>query len=584
MTEFSADEFAADFREEALAHLQQITRLLLDVERDGVTPESVDGLFRSFHTLKGLCGMVGLERAATLSHEAESLLTRVRRGQHPLSGERVDRLLDAARALQDIIEHREASVLSQVLSQLTEAERAGLGDAVVSLCTFTPTPERAARNVNVASVRERLGQAARIVRAMPLQEGGQVRFAFLLAGHAAPDPTLFPELEWVPVARSEAPRQPTSTAVRVDIPRLDEVMRMVGALMHTRARLELINQEVRDDRLEELVARMSRQLRGMREAVTRLRLVPLGDVLSRLELVVRDVSRERGVQVRLLLEGEEVQVDKLLVERLADPLLHLARNALTHGLETTDVRRAEGKPESGTLSVVARREGESLCVRVEDDGRGIDRQQVTERARGLGLPAPVTTTDLLDLLCRPGFSTRPQADLGAGRGVGLDVVAQAIRALGGRLSLETEPGRMTAFMVKVPLSLVIVDVLLVEVGAEIYAVPRPEVDRVIEIEAVLLVEGGTLVQDGARARPLLRVGDLFGVDGGAPRYGVVSDRGPVLGVDRLLGMQEVVVQTLTDPLVARPGLAGTTELGSGRLVLILDVPALVRDALRGAAA
>ncbi|HEY4003409.1 MAG TPA: chemotaxis protein CheA [Candidatus Xenobia bacterium] len=632
MTDFGTHEFAADFLEEADQHVGILIHELLAIEQRGHGRESVDVLFRSFHTMKGLCGMVGLQTATELSHQAESVLTRVRRHQLDMSTEVVDTLLSVAQAIEqqvqawrtpgqsapvvDALLERLAGLLqdapadlpqlaASLARSLTAENREEIGGrlkqgAVLSVCTFTPSAERAAGQITVNSVRQELALHAFIAKAVPLASGAGVTFAFLLLSVQPLEPSQFPAVTWHPGVTagelglegpSVADSPPVSrhvTSVRVDIPRLDELMHLTGELVTSRYRLEAWRDQGNDG-LNETLNRLGRQVKALREAVTRLRLVPVAEVFSRMPLTVRDLARSLNTQVDLRVEGESAQVDKALVERLLDPLLHLVRNAVSHGLEPAADRVAAGKAATGTVLLNADSTRDTLLIRVHDDGRGLDRPAIARRARQLGWWTDSEEPDLpavLAILCRPGFSTRTGADLGAGRGVGLDVVLQSVRAMGGTLSVETVPGQSTTFTLKLPLSLAIMDAMLVESGRELYAVPRSEVETVVEMQRhdIVTAPEGQLVPFLKGAVPLFSLARLFDIPGGdsMPRfYALLSGeagRLSALAVDRLVGMQEVVVRSLADPLLAQPGLAGVTELGSGRTALLLNMADLIRYA------
>jgi two-component system chemotaxis sensor kinase CheA len=289
----------------------------------------------------------------------------------------------------------------------------------------------------------------------------------------------------------------------------------------------------------------------------------------------------------LVIRGESQEIDKSLVERLLDPLLRLVRNAVVHGIEPPQERVAAGKPPQGRLILWAQPEGERVLISVEDDGRGVDLQSVTARARAEGwISADQELSDelVLEWLCRPGFSTLEEADLSAGRGVGMDVVREVINAVGGNLWMKTQPGQGTIFTMQLPLTLMIIEALLVEVGSERYAVPQAAVERVIEIDPrqVVQVGRGELLSYRSGSLPLLRMSKFLRLpttDSTQERIALVCGHdGSRVGlvVDRVVGMQEVVVRPVTDPLVAHRGFSGATELGDGCLVLIFHVPELVR--------
>jgi len=663
--DFLAQEFLQDFLDESDEHLRAISAHLLELEAHGAQPEEavLNELFRAFHTLKGLCGMVGLQAASELAHLMESLLRDVRKGERRFSPPLVDAMLEGVQVLQGLIEPLRtpdasppdaAPLARRLRGLLGEEEPAEMpaGEAVsplvaaappseapppdvqallppevlphlrpedlqrvrqaaeagrrICVALFEPRPERAGQGVNVNSVRASLEAAAEIIKGVPLISGRQVRFAFVLACAQPLDAAAFPALTWlhppetppVPAPAMQRPRrQGVVPSLRVEISRLDELLQLVGDLVVTRTRLHAALQQARlgemSEPLNEIEHRLARQIRSLREAVMRTRMVPLAEVFGRMPLAVRDLARREGKQVRLQMEGEHIEIDKAMVERLLDPLLHMARNAVTHGLESPEERRAAGKEPQGTLLVRAESAGERVVIHVQDDGRGVDLERVAARAHALGLLEnlrPISAEEALDFLTRPGFSTRTQADMGAGRGVGMDVVMTMVSDLGGELTMSTAAGRGATFTMSLPLSLTIFDAVLLEAGGERYAIPRDAVRRVLVIEPQRIspVEGGEWYALEGQAVPLVRLTRLFGLPetraSTPPPLGLLLASGEqpiLLGVERLPGMQEIVMHAIHDPLVARPGLAGATELGDGRVILVLDAGALARLARGG---
>ena len=385
----------------------------------------------------------------------------------------------------------------------------------------------------------------------------------------------------------------SASVVRVDLGRLDDVMRLVGDLVTCRSRLEeVVRQASTMDRstlldvLADTNAAMERQLRQLREGVMRIRLVQVGEVFERLRFAARDAIRESGKQVRLVFHGQSTEIDKVVVDRMLEPLLHLVRNAVSHGIERASERMAVGKPAEGTLSLRANASGDRIRIVVEDDGGGIDVDAVARHARARGLladDAPLTDEHLLDVLCAPGFSTRDEADRTSGRGVGMDVVRSAVAALSGALSVESTPGRGTCFTIELPLSLMILDALLVDVGGQQMAVPQPALREVVQVDVASIVsfENNDVVRYRDGVLPIVHLARLFDfpASNAARCYLLVvgSEAAPIgLRVDRLIGLREIVVHPVADPLVAMPGVAGATDLGNGRVSLILDTGALLR--------
>ncbi len=643
-------EFLDDYFAECDEHLTAIRRNLLTLEslvqQEHVDVSLLDELFRSLHTIKGLSGMVGLAEAEQLAHLMESILRALRQHQLDLSDEAVDALILGTKTLEQVIATHQARQplpdISPALEQL-EAITAPLlavplspeGTPVAEtephlpparesgpptftlregerawLFQFTPDRELAARGISVDSIRTRLQEIGQIVHAAPrVQDGGKVTFEFLVTTDAD-DSTFTPwqddGLTWAPY---EPPSPtPTTTAVRpittpsigppnvvrVDLTRVDDLMQTIGDLVISRARLEDTLRSLvqyvpaaQQRHLQEINHALEHQLRNLRESTMRLRMVPIGEIFERMKFVIRDLARERQQRINLELSGQETEIDKLVVERMLDPLLHLVRNAVSHGLEPAEERLAYGKPAEGTIALRAATAGDSVIIEVEDDGRGIDRERVAEQARAQGLldaAAPLDDPTLLDILCTTGFSTRRQADRASGRGIGLDVVKKTVEELGGSLALDTEVGRGTRFTIRLPLTLAIVDALIVSVGGQRFAVPLPAIREVIEArteDVTVLGHEDEMLSYHGDVLPLIRLAARFGLQEQFERafYILVTTHGTRatgLVVDRILAQREIVVRAISDPLIQVPGIAGATELGDGRPILIIN-PAVLRS-------
>ncbi|HYV10345.1 MAG TPA: chemotaxis protein CheA, partial [Pyrinomonadaceae bacterium] len=382
-----------------------------------------------------------------------------------------------------------------------------------------------------------------------------------------------------------------ASVVRVDLERLDDLMRIIGELVISRTRLEEQLTELKRitspalwRSLQETNLSMGRQLRDLRESVMRVRMVQIGEIFERMTFVVRDLARESGKKIIVQLSGGETEIDKFLVERMMDPLMHLVRNAVSHGLETVAEREAQGKRSEGLLSLSATTEGEMIVIKIADDGRGIDRNLVINRARARGISHDNTDIDdaaLLDLIATPGFSTRDEADRESGRGVGMDVVKKATQELGGRITLATKPGEGTSFTIELPLTLAIAEALIVSVDGQRFAVPQSGVREVFEVESAStkVLENNEIVSYRGKVLPLLRLARVFEMNherGEKFHVLVIGEDANAVGlvVDRIIGQREIVVRAIKDPIAQSKGIAGATELGDQRVVLILDIGAL----------
>ena len=636
------DQFLDDYYAECDEHLVSIRRSLVLLEDDvgsgAIDRALLDNLFRSFHTLKGISGMVGLTAAEQLAHHLESYLRELREGTLILTEPGFEALVAGVSSLQAVINARRqeqpipsideiARMLQDVASASAPSpsqarERSASGVSVTRwLAEFTPTAELAERGVNVNSVRARLQEIGQLVQAKPVVKGaGEIAFEFIITTEAdataraslEADGLTFKPAPVEPAARvREAQSVPTiapASVVRVDLDRLDELMRIIGELVISRTRLDDQLAELKRVTpatiwrpLQETTVSISRQLKQLRASVMRVRMVPIGETFERMTFVVRDLARESGKKIIVQLSGGETEIDKFLVERIMDPLMHLVRNAVSHGFEPVAQREAQGKRSEGLLSLSATTAGERIIIEIADDGRGIDRHLVLQRAKvrglihedaagdaaSLGAAAGLGDGALLDLICSPGFSTRDEADRESGRGVGMDVVKRAIEDLGGHVSLMTKAGEGTTFTIELPLTLAIAEALIVSVNGQRFAVPQSSVREVLEVESAetKVLENNEIISYRGKALPLLRLARIFDMDSqrGAKFHVLVlgeESNAVGLAVDRILGQREIVVRAIRDPLAQTKGIAGATELGDQRVVLILDIGALRQFALK----
>jgi two-component system, chemotaxis family, sensor kinase CheA len=639
-------KFLDDYFAECDEHLTVIRRDLLALEplvgQSTIDRPLFNELLRGFHTLKGLSGMVGVQEAEELSHQLESYLRSLHDETMRLTANGLDILIAGTRAIEQVVAaHRTNSLApdcAPLLRQLEALVRAKspkastespavnvevdrqLANALQSgspiwRFEYTPTAVLSERGVNVNSVRTRLQGLGKLLLATPRASAdGAISFEFLVAGpvdvnslagwendgltwapyDAPPTPEVAPmsqeDKSSTQVPSHESYLAPT-TMVRVDLSRLDELMQMVGDLVISRARLDgnlqgldALLPHAQARALQETNQAIERQLRSLREGVMRVRMVPIADVFERMQFIVRDLSREYGKRVRLDLAGKDTEIDKCVVERMMDPLLHLVRNAISHGLETPEEREASGKGPEGRLALRASTAGDAVVLEIEDDGRGIDVERVMQRSLAKGLidaDQQLDAAALLEILCTPGFSTRDKTDRVSGRGVGMDVVKTTIAELGGTIRLDSKPGFGTRFAIQLPLTLAIVDALIVTVSGHLFAMPALSVREVIEVrpDDIIALENNDIVRYRGGVLPVVRLAKIFHLpepsrdacaalilDSGVRTLGVL--------VDRVCQQREIVVRTLADPLLQMPGIAGATELGDGRVVLILDAASL----------
>jgi two-component system, chemotaxis family, sensor kinase CheA len=530
-----------------------------------------------------------------------------------------------------------ASLPPDLWAKLGPAERQELTQGIQSgrrgwLLQFFPTPERAAAGLTITSVRERVAALAEIVKVVPLSvpatpdaPAGLV-FALILvsaarpaaiaeAASTAPEALAPVTLEEPPVDAFEVGEGDAGDAgdddqvrgrgiVRVEVARLDDALEKLASLVVTQFRLVRAaagsgGQGLDRRTLAQVVAENGRQLRDLRASIMRARMVSVAEMLERVPLIVRGLSRATGKEARLEIATGKAELDKAVAERIFPAIVHLVRNAVDHALESPDERRASGKSEVGVVKVSCfERSDNQLELTVSDDGRGVDAAVVARRA---GVAVPTSEEALLDLLTRPGLSTKTEVTTISGRGMGMDVVKRiAVDDLRGELTMHTTAGQGTTFSLRIPLSITIVDALSFMCGGQVFVVPVAMVEEIQELDRARTVRGPDrrqasraggdrrrglrateMIERRGEAVPILRLDELFGLppatENESRRKAIIVRRNGdpfAFAVDRMLGQQEVVVRPLVDALVRVDGVSGTTDLGDGRPTLVLDLAAL----------
>ncbi|MGG3019598.1 chemotaxis protein CheA [Geobacillus stearothermophilus] len=395
-------------------------------------------------------------------------------------------------------------------------------------------------------------------------------------------------------AEAEAPEKQTAKqatkTIRVNIERLDMLMNLFEELVVDRGRLEQISRELNHAELTETVERMSRISSDLQTIILNMRMVPVETVFNRFPRMVRQLARELGKKVRLDVIGAETELDRTVIDEIGDPLVHLLRNALDHGIEAPDVRAARGKPEEGTIQLRAYHSGNHVFIEIEDDGAGISREKVLKKSINRGIVSPeaaehLTDEQVYELIFAPGFSTADHISDISGRGVGLDVVKSTIESLGGTVAVDSRPGQGSLFSIQLPLTLSIISVLLVQIAAETYAIPLSSImeTALIRKEDVFYVHNQPVIDFRGKVVPLVRLKDVFAVPGVSDDSETVpavivrkGEKLAALAVDSFIGQQEVVLKSLGNYLSSVFAISGATILGDGRVALIIDCNALVK--------
>jgi two-component system chemotaxis sensor kinase CheA len=622
--------------------LEEFIEGVLALERSSDVPESLRALGRTVHTVKGDAMALGFDLLAKLAHRLEDYFRAIREeervGRDAIDlvlacGDRLNDLLEAYCAepqeplpsIEDLLE-RLSSCGGSTTEELTvpgrfyrlnvwfakECQMHTAGaflvrqriEKLARILAMEPDPESPAIektqrwvvDLESAAKKDELRKAARVpgvTSRTSIREDKRVRAA------AASEPDRGESEEGSGAARiAVAHSGGASDQLRVEVSKIDRIMNLVGELvigrsMVAQALTELSrgsSSDVATDRLADANGFLERMLTELQAAVLKIRMVPVEHVFRRFPRVVRDLAHSRGKPVELEIHGGLTELDKSIVDALGEPLLHLVRNAIDHGLETPEERERSGKPPVGRLELSAFYEGNHAHVVVEDDGRGIDLARVGERAAALGLIAPsaldeMTPSDILNTIYQPGFSTKDTISDVSGRGIGMDVVRQSIENLKGVIELETALGKGTRFLIRLPLTLAILRAVLVEVANKAFAVPLTGVLEIVRLGShqVGSVLGRGVLHWRDQVVPLISLRDALGFPprdshedgpGFVLLVGEAERRVGLLG-ERLLGEQELVVKPIEDPLTRSPGVAGASILGDGRVVLILHTRGLL---------
>jgi len=622
-------KYAAIFLAESREHLSSCNHLLLKWERDPAGTEAVGGLFRSIHTIKGMAATMGFTGVAELAHRMESLLDALRQARLTADEATFQLLFRAVDALGQGVEQAAAGREPPLDLALAAALEAATGGTPLSAPVFEPGEAEPPRRRATDGPRGRSVQV--VIRPDAVMRGARailaVRRAEVLGLVSAVRPSLV-QLEREEFdgrlgfrIESRATEEELSAAIRtagevqhvrfeeaapvdvdggaarhrqirVDLRRLDRLMKQVGELVVAKNRLGVLATAGDDPSLAEVSDRIARLVSGMQAEVIASRMTPVGEVFERFPRLVRDLARDLGKRIRFDVEGEEIELDRSILDEIGDPLLHLIRNAADHGIEAPDIRVRAGKPPEGRILLAATRERNSVTLRVSDDGRGIDRAAIAAKARREGatdvVTAPgesesVTDDVLLRVLARPGFSTAEEVSGVSGRGVGVDVAMTRVRQLGGTIEIRSEMGKGTTFLIRVPLTLAIVRALLADAGGERYAVPLAYVAETVEFDprAVTALRSREALVVRDQVIPTVHLRDLVGSRGPAAparRPTVileVGERRTALVVDALVGQQDIVVAPFDAPRGMPPYVGGATILADGAPALVLDAAALL---------
>jgi two-component system chemotaxis sensor kinase CheA len=616
-------QYAELFLAESREHLGAINQQLLEWEREPEAVEPVGGVFRSVHTIKGMAATMGYEVVTDLSHQMENLLDILRTGKRAPSDDVFELLFQAADTLDQLVEaavagHECDSDVSGLLAALRdmvrtlspqrepsvrpsakETEPVRGGGQLVRVVLDSDATMKGARALVILKRVSRLGEVSAVHPPHATLESDDFdgQFDFRLDSTVA-EADIEAEIRGAgEVARvstgggdeASAGRERSdarSTHIRVDLRRVDAMMSLVGELVTVKDRLMALSASQSDVEMEEVSLKVSQLTSELQSEIIEARMTPVWQVFDRFPRLVRDLARKLGKRIDFWVEGKDIELDRAILDEIGDPLVHLLRNSVDHGIESPAERAAVGKPKAGKIVLSAVRERATVAIHVSDDGRGIDRRKILRDAKERGLVDDEVDAlgdeALIRVLARPGFSTAGEVTDVSGRGVGIDVVSTRLRAIGGGLTLASEPGLGTTFTLRLPTTLAIVRALTAQVGAERYLLPVTHVSETVDLEPaqVTHLEGRDAMMFRGQMIPLVDLRALVQTPGDCPsRRPVVvmqiGERRSGLVVDALTGQQEIVVKSFDPPRGALPIFSGATILGDGTPALILDAGGLV---------
>lgn len=572
-----------DFISESEEHLHNADNYLLQLESTADI-ENINALFRVFHTIKGIAGFLSLYSIQKLAHSTENLLDKVRKNECPVSGHLVDLVFSAADALKlEIGSLRKA--LSSDSRYIVNNE---VGSLINELDTFAE--KSGARKIGEILIDEGKTTHSELEKALSIQhENPEAKIGEILVQQGSVRPRDVNEA--LAVQQGKHKTVFVKESIKVDTEKLDKLVNTIGELVITEA-MVTGNEALRRNASTEVLRNMrllDKITRQLQEIGLSMRMISLKSTFQKMARLSRDLAKKAGKEINFITAGEDTELDKIVVEKIGDPLVHMVRNAADHGLETPQERLAAGKPAAGTISLRAYQKGGNICIELEDDGRGLDRKAIINKALKQGIIEEgenISEQEVYHLVFKPGFSTAKTVTDISGRGVGMDVVKKSVEALRGHIEIKTEQGKGTLFTIHLPLTMAIMDGMVVRVNNERYIVPTLSVIesfRPRKEDISCIVNKGEVVNTHGELIPLIHLAAIFNVNGAIenPENGIVvvlKDMGKRMGllVDSILGQQQTVIKKVGDGIGKIKGVSGAAIMPDGRISLILDVSGIIR--------
>ncbi len=631
-------ELLEDFLIEAFEMIEQMDQDLVELENNPDDLELLNKIFRVAHTIKGSGSFLNFDKLTRLTHHMEAVLDKARKGELKITPEIMDVILESVDAMKAILEYirdngndeapdvdiepivekldaiTKGKLVSQTENKSEPSNKEGekVGNINLDEVTLDNVDDMDLDSLSPEELDKILDKLVEDVNSSP-QEETQKNKKNEENNSENKENTSKQENEVSKVPQQSTTKTPSKQAqknalkkhittteqtIRVDVKRLDELMNLIGELVLAKNRLIKIYNDVEEryegekflDELNQVVSSISIVTTDLQIAVMKTRMLPIGKVFNKFPRLVRDLSRELGKKVKLIIEGEDTELDKSIIEEIGDPLVHMIRNSVDHGIEPPEERIKKGKPETGTVWLKAYNEGNMIVIEIKDDGKGMDPEKLKEIAIKKGIITPNEAENISDkeafmLIFKPGFSTASKVTNISGRGVGMDVVKTNIEKLNGIIEVDSIPGKGTTFKLKIPLTLAIIQALLVASQEDLFAVPLSNVIETVRIveEDIYTVEGKSVLKLRDEVLPLVNMADIFEIEKilepekylyvvilglGASKVGLI--------VDRFIGQEEIVIKSLGEFLKGIPGIAGATIRGDGKVTLIVDVGTLMK--------
>lgn len=596
------DEIINDFIAESSEALESLDQKFMDLEKNPSDTKLLNDIFRSVHTIKGAAGFLGFQQMVEVSHVTEDILNKLRKGEMTVDAPIMDAILQAVDLikvlLNDIREkngrQEDTAPVTALLNRVLQGAGAPAGQAVIAT---GPAVQTSAATDPVQGATDAFFAAAPAASQETSTAAPTLQAPSVPAGNTATEAEQ-PRVQ--PVRNDEAaPSKEKEQSIRVDLDRLDSVLNLAGELVLSRNRLVRLGGKFSEwdsenqlvSQLDEAISQLGLVTTDIQLAVMKMRMQQVAKVFNRFPRMVRDLARQTGKEVELSISGEETELDKTVIEEIGDPLVHLVRNSIDHAMEDPMDRVVAGKPRCGTIKLNAYQEGRNIVVSVSDDGKGIDPEKIKRSAVEKGLISRedaerMSVKDALNLIFIPGFSTAQQVSSISGRGVGMDVVKTNISKINGTISIDSEVGRGTTILFRLPLTLAIIQALTVEANGELFGIPLSTVIENIRVtvDEIKTIDGKEVIHIRGRVYPVIRLGSLVSESGNKDsaqwKYIVILGIGEKqLGilVDRLHGQEEIVLKSMGEYLRGTEGISGACINGDGNVILVLDVAGLVES-------